>query len=59
MIKNGELLNMLFNSFQTKCLIGHSYTKISMKSFQEILVFQHDQTTEVRKFVLGFIEEAW
>ncbi|XP_028398486.1 symplekin-like [Dendronephthya gigantea] len=24
----------------------------------EILVFQHDQTTEVRKFVLGFIEEA-
>ena len=26
---------------------------------QEILVFQQDRSAEVRRFVVGFIEEAW
>ena len=26
---------------------------------QEILVFQQDRSADVRRFVVGFIEEAW
>lgn len=26
---------------------------------QEMLAFQNDKSIEVRKFVIGFIEEAW
>lgn len=28
-------------------------------TLQEIIAFQADKSTEVRKFVIGFIEEAW
>ena len=28
-------------------------------SSQEVLQFQNDKSADVRKFVVGFIEEAW
>lgn len=30
-----------------------------LSSSQEIIAFQTDKSMEVRKFVIGFIEEAW
>ncbi len=27
--------------------------------FQEMLAFQNDRSFDVKKFVVGFIEEAW
>ena len=32
---------------------------ISLTCLQEILVFQQDRSADVRRFVVGFIEEAW
>ncbi|CAB4003514.1 Symplekin [Paramuricea clavata] len=50
--------NKLHYLKQVQELIVNKEPALLDNFLDEILVFQHDQTTEVRKFVLGFIEEA-
>lgn len=47
-------------------MLGYNFElgAASLNSFvmfcqQEMLAFQNDKSIEVRKFVIGFIEEAW
>lgn len=36
-----------------------AFNNIFFPFTQEILVFQQDRSADVRRFVVGFIEEAW
>lgn len=40
-------------------LVIHCDSTLLDVFFEEIVAFQNDRNAEVRKFVVGFIEEAW